>query len=71
MIQYWLNECSALALLGKECDDFMLDKIIIRGARFYSFGLYGLLEEWIKRDYAESPKEMANMFIKFCVEPFS
>lgn len=40
-------------------------------ARFYSFGLYGLLEEWMKRDYAESPREMASMFMKFCMQPFS
>ncbi len=50
---------------------FVVDPKECYEARFYSFGLYGLLEEWIKRDYAESPREMANMFIKFCIEPFS
>lgn len=31
-------------------------------SRFYSYGLFGLLDEWIKREFFESPLEMANMF---------
>lgn len=27
--------------------------------RFFSYGLFGLLDEWIRRGYRESPKEMA------------
>ncbi|MCD8131767.1 MAG: TetR/AcrR family transcriptional regulator [Lachnospiraceae bacterium] len=27
--------------------------------RFYSYGLFGLLDEWIKRGFSESPDEMA------------
>ncbi len=29
--------------------------------RFLSYGLFGLLDEWGKRDFAESPEEMADM----------
>ncbi|MDD3409187.1 MAG: TetR/AcrR family transcriptional regulator [Eubacteriales bacterium] len=31
-------------------------------SRFYSFGLFGLLDEWIKRDFHESPAEMTDLF---------
>ena len=27
--------------------------------KFYAHGLYGLLDEWIKRDFRETPEEMA------------
>ena len=30
-------------------------------ARFYSYGLFGLLDEWIKRDFHETPQEMAQL----------
>lgn len=30
-------------------------------ARFYSYGLFGLLDEWIRRDFAESVDEMINV----------
>lgn len=33
-------------------------------SRFYAYGLYGLLEEWIKRDFKESPDEMVELFIE-------
>ena len=31
-------------------------------ARFYSYGLFGLLDEWIKRGFRESPDEMVGIF---------
>jgi AcrR family transcriptional regulator len=31
-------------------------------SRFYSYGLFGLLDEWIKRDYKETPEELYKMF---------
>ena len=31
-------------------------------ARFYSYGIFGLLNEWIKRDFQESPEEMTSLF---------
>lgn len=33
-------------------------------ARFYSFGLFGLLDEWIKRGFSETPEELAELFRK-------
>ena len=30
--------------------------------RFYAYGIYGLLDEWIKRDFKETPDEMAELF---------
>jgi len=31
-------------------------------ARFYSYGLFGLLDEWIKRGFKESVEEMVIFF---------
>lgn len=31
--------------------------------KFYAHGLYGLLDEWIKRKYKETPEEMAKILI--------
>ena len=33
--------------------------------RFYAYGLFGLLDEWVKRGYKETPQEMATMISKF------
>ena len=30
--------------------------------RFYSYGLFGLLDEWIKRGFQETPREMVGLF---------
>ena len=30
-------------------------------ARFYSYGLFGLLDEWIKRGFYETPEKMARL----------
>lgn len=38
------------------------------GARFYSYGLFGLLDEWIRRDFRESPEQLAEMFRKMMKE---
>ena len=32
--------------------------------KFYAHGLYGLLDEWIKREYRETPEEMARILVK-------
>ena len=29
--------------------------------KFYAHGLYGLLDEWVKRDFRETPEEMAEL----------
>lgn len=31
-------------------------------SRFFSYGLFGLLDEWIKRGFHESPQEMSEIF---------
>ncbi len=31
-------------------------------SRFLSYGLFGLLDEWIKREYKETPSEMSTLF---------
>ena len=31
-------------------------------ARFYSYGLFGLLDEWVKRGFKETPVEMVRIF---------
>lgn len=31
-------------------------------SRFFSYGLFGLLDEWIKRGFYESPQEMSDIF---------
>ena len=35
--------------------------------KFYAHGLYGLLDEWIKRDFRETPEEMANMLRRIVI----
>lgn len=32
--------------------------------RFFAYGLFGLLDEWIKRSFSESPEEMTDLFQK-------
>ncbi len=34
--------------------------------RFYSYGLFGLLDEWIKRGFRETPQEMQAYIYKIC-----
>lgn len=38
-------------------------------ARFYSYGLFVLLDEWIKRGFKESPDEMVHIFYDFMDNP--
>ena len=33
-------------------------------ARFYSYGLFGFLDEWIKRGFYETPEQMTELFRK-------
>ena len=33
-------------------------------SRFYAHGVFGLLEEWVKRDFAETPEQMAEIFFQ-------
>lgn len=34
------------------------------GARFYSYGLFGMLEEWVKRGFRETPAQLTSLFRK-------
>lgn len=36
-----------------------MDTLSTYREKFYAHGLYGLLDEWIKRDFRETPEEMA------------
>ena len=31
--------------------------------KFYAYGLYGLLDGWVRRDFAETPEEMSKMTV--------
>ena len=37
--------------------------------RFYSYGVLGMLDEWIKGDFREPPEEMTQMVLSFAREP--
>ena len=37
------------------------DSLDVYRRRFYSYGVYGVLDEWIERGFAESPKQMAEL----------
>ena len=37
---------------------------------FYAHGLYGLLDEWVKRGFSETPDEMARMIIGIVSTPY-
>ncbi len=39
--------------------DREMDTLSTYREKFYAHGLYGLLDEWIKRDFRETPEEMA------------
>ena len=38
--------------------------------KFYAHGLYGLLDEWVKRGFHETPNEMAQMIIQIVSTPY-
>lgn len=40
------------------------DPVACYEARFYSYGLFGLLEEWIKRDFDQTPEQLTALFQK-------
>ena len=37
------------------------DPLDVYRTRFYSYGVYGVLDEWIARGFAESPQQMAEL----------
>lgn len=42
---------------------FGTDTVHCYANRFYSFGTFGLLDEWVKRGFHETPKQMADIVI--------
>ena len=40
-------------------------------SRFYAYGVFGLLGEWIKRDFRESPDEMVELFRQIMTDGLS
>ncbi len=40
---------------------FGADALECYESRFYSYGLFGLLDEWVKREFVESPEEMTKL----------
>lgn len=39
--------------------------------KFYAHGLYGLLDEWVKRGFSETPEEMARMIAQIVSTPYT
>ena len=39
--------------------------------KFYAHGLYGLLDEWVKRNFSETLDEMAQMLIQIVSAPYT
>lgn len=39
--------------------------------KFYAHGLYGLLDEWVKRGFSETPDEMAQIIVQIVSTPYS
>lgn len=39
--------------------------------KFYAHGLYGLLDEWVKRGFRETPDEMARITTQIILMPYS
>lgn len=37
--------------------------------RFYSYGLFGVLDEWIRSGYAQSPEQMAVLLVQIVSKP--
>lgn len=38
-------------------------------ARFYSYALFGLLDEWVRRGFKETPEEMVSIFFEIMDAP--
>lgn len=43
---------------------FASDASVYYEARFYAYGLFGFLDEWINRNFRESPEQLAALFQK-------
>lgn len=66
-LQDAIHESFYRVLLTIECD---LDAPKHYREKFYAHGLYGLLDEWVKRGFSETPDEMAQMLIQIVSTPY-
>jgi hypothetical protein len=41
----------------------------VLGNKSKAFGLVGLVDEWVHRDFKETPEEMADIFIHDILQP--
>lgn len=39
--------------------------------KFYAHGLYGLLDEWVKQGFSETPDEMAKLVVRIVSSPYA
>ena len=62
-----IHESFYRVLLTIECN---LDAPKRYREKFYAHGLYGLLDEWVKRCFSETPNEMAQMLIQIVSTPY-
>lgn len=59
-MQYSIYDACCIVLLPQD-DVTALD---CYKCRFYAYGIYGLLDEWIKHDFKETPDEMVELFFE-------
>lgn len=52
-------------------EDYDENPVECYSARFYSYGLFGMLDEWIRQDFYETPKQMTRIFMDKIANPNS
>ena len=59
-----LQSCVYNAFYGVMMPQYGADPAKCYEARFYSYGLFGFLDEWIKRGFYETPEQITELFQK-------
>ena len=67
-LQEAIHESFYQIVLTMECKS---DAKRLYREKFYAHGLYGLLDEWVKRGFSETTGEMAQMIIQIVSTPFA
>lgn len=57
-----LQSCAYDAYCRVVFPSYSTNPIACYGTRFFASGLFGLLDEWISRDFKETPEEMVQIF---------